>query len=49
MIGVPVVVGREGIEKIINIDLTAEEQAAFEASAEAVRKVNQILYDTKAI
>ena len=49
MIGVPVVVGRKGIEKIVKIDLTKEEQAQFEASAAAVRKVNQILYDTKAI
>ena len=49
MIGVPVVIGRKGIEKIVKIDLTAEEQAAFEASAAAVRKVNQILYDTNAI
>ena len=49
MIGVPVVIGREGIEKIIEIELTDEEKAAFEASAAAVRKVNQILYDTNAI
>ncbi|MBR5333503.1 MAG: malate dehydrogenase, partial [Alistipes sp.] len=48
-IGVPVVIGREGIEKIIEIELTDEEKAAFEASAAAVRKVNQILYDTNAI
>ena len=31
------------------IELTKEEQEKFEASAAAVRKVNQILYDTKAI
>ena len=49
MIGVPVVIGRKGIEKIVKIDLTKEEQAAFEASAAAVRKVNQILTDTGAI
>jgi malate dehydrogenase len=49
MIGVPVVIGRKGIEKIVKIDLTKEEQAQFEASAAAVRKVNQILTDTGAI
>ena len=49
MIGVPAVIGRKGIEKIVKIDLTKEEQAQFEASAAAVRKVNQILVDTKAI
>ncbi|MBR5801990.1 MAG: malate dehydrogenase, partial [Alistipes sp.] len=49
MIGVPAVIGRKGIEKIVKIDLTKEEQAQFEASAAAVRKVNQILVDTNAI
>ena len=49
MIGVPAVIGRKGIEKIVKIDLTAEEKAAFEASADAVRKVNQVLYETNAI
>lgn len=37
--GVPVVVGAGGIERIIEIDLTDEEQAAFDASVEAVRAV----------
>ena len=49
MIGVPAVIGRKGIEKIVKIDLNKEEQAQFEASAAAVRKVNQILTDTGAI
>ena len=49
MIGVPAVIGRKGIEKIVKIDLNKEEQAQFEASAAAVRKVNQILVDTNAI
>ena len=34
---------------VANAVSTAEEQAAFEASADAVRKVNQILYETNAI
>ncbi len=36
-IGVPVVIGRNGIEKIVEISLTAPEQAAFEKSCAAVR------------
>ena len=49
MIGVPVVIGRDGIEKIVEIELTEDEKAKFEASADAVRKVNQILTETGAI
>jgi len=37
--GVPVVVGAGGIERIIEIDLTADEKAAFDASVNAVRAV----------
>ncbi len=45
-IGVPVILGRNGIEKIVEIELTDEEKAAFQASADAVRKVNDILKET---
>src|ERR1019366_5588514 len=38
--GVPVVVGKNGWEKIIDRKLTAEEQEAFNKSAEAVRNMN---------
>jgi malate dehydrogenase len=38
-IGVPVVIGRNGIEKIVEITLTAAEQAAFDKSCAAVRGV----------
>ena len=48
-IGVPVVLGKKGVEKIVKIDLTKEEQAKFEASAEAVRKVNTALYEIGAL
>jgi len=34
--GVPVVLGRNGVEKIIELDLTADELAAFSTSARAV-------------
>ncbi len=39
-IGVPVVIGRNGWEKIINLRLSNEEKAAFAKSAEAVRAMN---------
>ncbi|MGL1888781.1 MAG: malate dehydrogenase [Reichenbachiella sp.] len=42
-IGVPVIIGKNGIEKIVEIDLTDEEKAKFEASAVAVRKMNDAL------
>ncbi|MBK8493615.1 MAG: malate dehydrogenase [Chitinophagaceae bacterium] len=42
-IGVPVVIGRKGIEKIIDYKLNEEEQAAFNKSAEAVRSMNAAL------
>ena len=42
-IGVPVVIGRNGIEKIIDYKLNEEEQAAFNKSAEAVRSMNAAL------
>ena len=41
--GVPVVLGRKGWEKIIKLELTDSEQAAFEKSAEAVRSMNGAL------
>ena len=37
-VGVPVILGKNGIEKVVEIDLTAEEKAALEKSANAVRK-----------
>lgn len=36
-VGVPVVIGAGGVEKIVEIELNAEEKKAFEASADAVR------------
>ena len=37
-LGVPVKLGRKGMEKIIEVSLTADEKAALEKSAEAVRE-----------
>jgi len=42
-LGVPVVLGKKGVEKIMKIKLSAEEKAKFEASAAAQRKTNSIL------
>jgi malate dehydrogenase len=41
--GVPVVIGKNGWESIIDYKLNAEEQAAFNKSADAVRSMNQVL------
>jgi malate dehydrogenase len=41
--GVPVKLGARGIEEIVEIDLSADERAALEASAEAVRDVVNVL------
>lgn len=42
-LGVPVVIGKSGWEKIVAFDLSAEEQALFNKSAEAVRSMNDVL------
>ena len=36
-VGVPVVLGRQGVERVVEVDLTAAERAAFTASVQAVR------------
>lgn len=42
-LGVPVVIGKNGWEKVIDYKLNAEEQEAFNKSAEAVRSMNKVL------
>ena len=42
-IGVPVVIGRSGWEKILDFKLNDTEQAAFNKSADAVRSMNDVL------
>jgi malate dehydrogenase len=37
-VGVPVILGKNGVEKVIEVDLTAEEKAALDKSAAAVAK-----------
>ncbi|OAV65969.1 Malate dehydrogenase [Bacteroidales bacterium Barb6XT] len=42
-IGVPVIVGKNGIEKIVDLNLNAEEKDLFAKSAAAVRTTNAVL------
>tara|TARA_R110002074_G_scaffold59183_2_gene144238 strand:- start:20970 stop:21896 length:927 start_codon:yes stop_codon:yes gene_type:complete len=42
-IGVPVILGKDGIEKIINIPLSSAEKAKMKESAEGVSKTNGLL------
>ncbi|NOX87700.1 MAG: malate dehydrogenase [Calditrichaeota bacterium] len=47
-IGVPVVLGRNGVEKVIEVDLTDSEKERFNKSVEAVRKTaNEVIERTK--
>ena len=46
-LGVPVVLGKNGIEKIIEVKLNKDEQALLEESAAAVRSVMDVLDDMK--
>ncbi len=46
-LGVPVILGKNGIEKIIEVKLNKDEQALLEESAEAVRSVMNVLDDMK--
>jgi len=42
-LGVPVIIGKKGWEKILDFGLNAEEQTAFNKSADAVRSMNDVL------
>jgi malate dehydrogenase len=42
-LGVPVILGKNGIEEIVNISLSDAEKANMQESADAVRKVNELL------
>ncbi len=42
-LGVPVVIGKNGWEKIIDYKLNEEEQSTFNKSADAVRSMNEVL------
>ena len=47
-LGVPVVVGKNGWERIIDLKLNSEEQELFNKSAEAVRSMNGVLNEAMA-
>lgn len=42
-LGVPVIIGKNGWEKIVDLELNDEEQALFNKSADAVRSMNDVL------
>ena len=42
-VGVPAVLGRGGMERVFEIELTADEQVAFKKSADAVRELVDVL------
>ncbi|MEL0454747.1 malate dehydrogenase [Flavobacteriaceae bacterium SZ-1-7] len=42
-IGVPVIIGKNGIEKIVDVPLSDAEKAHMQASAEGVKKTNDLL------
>ena len=45
-IGVPCIIGKNGIESIVELELNAAETEKLESSAEAVRKTNGLLEET---
>ena len=47
-LGVPVILGKNGIEKIIPLNLTADEKALLEDSAKAVKEVMDVLDNMEA-
>ena len=49
MIGVPVIIGKNGIEKVVELELNEEEKAQLAASEAAVRKTNAILTEMNLI
>ncbi len=48
-IGVPVIIGKNGIERIVELDLNKDEKEKFAASEAATRKTNDILTEMKLI
>src|SRR5690554_3861061 len=46
MMGVPVLLGKNGVEKILPLNLNETEKASFQKSAEAVRAMNNVLNES---
>ena len=47
-VGVPVVIGEKGVERIVEISLTAEEQAGFDKSVDAVKTLCEVAKNVQA-
>ncbi len=47
--GVPVIIGKNGWEKIVDVQLNKEEQDMFAKSADAVRNMNNVLKEQKLV
>lgn len=47
--GVPAIIGRRGVEEIVEIELSEGEKAKFSVAADAVRKTNNVLSDLNVI
>ena len=48
-LGVPVTIGKNGWETIVDYNLNSDEKAAFAKSADAVRSMNAVLSETNVI
>src|ERR1700744_1535306 len=46
---VPVILGQDGCEKIMNFELSDAEKSEFAKSADAVRAMNKVLYDSNVL
>ncbi|MFD1166438.1 malate dehydrogenase [Sphingobacterium daejeonense] len=44
-VGVPVIINAKGWDRIVPMNLSSEEEELFKASADAVRKMNEVLFD----
>jgi malate dehydrogenase len=42
-VGVPVVIGAGGVERIVEIEMNEQERAAFDHSVEAVKTLNEVV------
>ncbi len=42
-VGVPVIIGQNGVEQVVEMTLTSEEQAAFDSSVQAVKELTSIV------
>jgi malate dehydrogenase len=42
-IGVPVIIGKDGVEQVVQLDLNSEEKAMLDKSAEAVQSIVNVV------